>query len=224
MTSPCTRETFALLQGLEQNNTKEWYAENMDAISASCITPFAEMLGYVTNRLVGEPLQLIGGPDTTFRMNRDVRCSKDKSPYKTSVSGMLTRSGTKADMAGMSFVQLDAQGGLAAGGFYRLPTSELAKIRQRIVDQADAFSEILSKLEARGNELSDIDQLTRMPKGFTQHDGHIHAAHIKRKGFVVRRAFTPSDWMDGDITTKVTDFVRGATPLIQFGMASLRGS
>lgn len=224
MTSTFTRETFALLQGLEQNNTKEWYAENKDAINASCITPFAEMLGYVTNRLVGEPLQLIGGPETTFRMNRDVRFSKDKSPYKTSVSGMLTRSGTKADMAGMSFIQLDAQGGFAAGGFYRFPTAELAKIRQRIVDHSDAFSEILTTLEASGNELSDMDQLTRMPKGFTQHDDHIHADHIKRKGFVVRRAFTPSDWMDGDITAKVTDLVREAMPLIQFGMTALRGT
>lgn len=224
MPSTFTLNTFALLQGLERNSNRDWYSANKDAIKASCTVPFSAMLEQVTNRLIGEPLQLMGGPETTFRMNRDVRFSKDKSPYKTSVSGMLTRSGTRADMAGMSFIQLDAQGGFAAGGFYRLPTPELAKIRQRILDNADEFSEILTALEESGNALSDMDQLTRMPKGFTQHDGHIHADHIKRKGFVVRRTFAPSDWLDGDITAKVSDLVREATPLIQFGMTALRGS
>lgn len=215
-------ESFALLQGLERNNNKSWYDMNRDAIKASCITPFSDLLEHVTNRLAGEPLPLEGGPQTTFRMNRDVRFSKDKTPYKTSVSGMLTRSGTKSDMAGMSFVQLDAQGGFAAGGFYRLPTQQLALIRQRILDESDEFSEILKALDAGGNELSDMDQLTRMPKGFSQYDDHQHASHIRRKGFVVRRAFTPSDWMNGDITSKITDLVKEATPLIQFGMAALR--
>ena len=73
-----------------------------------------------------------------FRMNRDVCFSKDKSPYKTSVSGLLTSSGTKAETAGMVCADLNATGGWVAGGFYRLPTAQLSLIGQRISNTLEA--------------------------------------------------------------------------------------
>ena len=101
--------SFALLTELAANNSKEWYDAHKADIKTHCLTPFGEMLEHVSNRLIDGPLPLEGSTKTMFRMNRDVRFSKDKSPYKTSVSGMLTPSGTKAEIAGMVYVEMNGR-------------------------------------------------------------------------------------------------------------------
>ncbi|WP_342074956.1 DUF2461 domain-containing protein [Yoonia sp. SS1-5] len=217
-----TDTTFQLLEGLRDNNNKEWYAENKAAFKAACLDPFALLLDQITNRVAGEPLPLEGSEQTMFRMHRDVRFSKDKSPYKPSVSGMMTRSGTKAEMNGMAFIQMDPTGGFVAGGFYRLPTPKLNAIRQRIIDQADEFSTILDTLKSQGHQLSEMQRLTRMPKGFTQYDDHIHAEHVKLKGFIVRRAFDRDVWVSGEIAALGAVVVSQVAPLLQFGMDALQ--
>ena len=88
--------SFSLLAELAENNRKDWYDANKGDLKTHCLTPFAEMLEHISNRLVDSPYPLEGSAKTMFRMYRDVRFSKDKTPYKSTVSGMLTPSGAKA--------------------------------------------------------------------------------------------------------------------------------
>lgn len=216
-----TEQTFKLLAELEANNTKDWYNDNRDAFKAACLDPFEAVLGFISNRLAGEDTPLEGSAQTMFRMHRDVRFSKDKRPYKTSVSGMLTRTGTKADMDGMVFLQLDSTGGWAAGGFYRLPTPKLTALRKRIIAKDDQFATILDDLAATGRGLGDMERLKRMPRGFTEFEDHPHAEHIKLKSFVVRTELSKKDWLEGNVPEKVADHVRAVGPFLAFGTAAL---
>lgn len=216
-----TKTTFDLLGQLAQNNSKEWWDAHKDDIKTHCLVPFGDMLEHVSNRLVDSDRPLEGGAKTMFRMNRDVRFSNDKTPYKTSVSGLLTPSGTKADMAGMVYVEMNAGGGWVAGGFYQMPTPALGRIRQRIIDKPDAFQKVLDGLADAGTGLADMDRLKRMPKGFTEHENHPFAEDIKRKDFIVRADIPKEAWLDGSVTGIVADLAKHAGPLITFGKAAL---
>lgn len=215
--------SFSLLAELAENNAKEWYDVHKGDLKTHCVTPFGEMLEHISNRLVDSSYPLEGSAKTMFRMYRDIRFSKDKTPYKPTVSGMLTPSGMKGDFAGMVYVEMNSTGGWTAGGFYKLPTADLAHIRQRIVDEPDAYLAVLDGLARDGLGLSDMDRLTRMPKGFSEHEGHPNAEDIKLKSFIVQKEIPKAAWLSGDVTGAVADLARGVAPLLHFGRGALAG-
>lgn len=117
-----TEATFAWFAGLEAHDDSAWFAEHRDAFTDHVEEPFAHLLQDVTAQLSTTAAALVGGPATTFRMNRDVRFGADKSPYNTYRAGLLTRSGTKTESAGLVYVRLDFAGGFLAGGLYKPQT------------------------------------------------------------------------------------------------------
>ena len=216
-----SKTSFDLLDQLARNNTKDWYDAHKADIKTHCLAPFGEMLEHVSNRLMDSDRPLEGSAKTMFRMHRDVRFSKDKTPYKSSVSGVLTPSGTKAEMAGMVYVEMNASGGWVAGGFYKLPTAQLSLIRQRIIDEPDAFQTVLDGLSDAGTGLADMDRLTRMPKGFSEYEDHPFAEDIKRKSFIIRADVAMASWLNGDVTGIVADRACTVGPLVKFGKTAL---
>ena len=216
-----SKTSFDLLDQLARNNTKDWYDAHKADIKTHCLAPFGEMLEHVSNRLMDSDRPLEGSAKTMFRMHRDVRFSKDKTPYKSSVSGVLTPSGTKAEMAGMVYVEMNAGGGWVAGGFYKLPTAQLSLIRQRIIDEPDAFQTVLDGLSDAGTGLADMDRLTRMPKGFSEYEDHPFAEDIKRKSFIIRADVAMASWLNGDVTGIVADLACTVGPLVKFGKTAL---
>ena len=216
-----SKTSFDLLDQLARNNTKDWYDAHKADIKTHCLAPFGEMLEHVSNRRMDSDRPLEGSAKTMFRMHRDVRFSKDKTPYKSSVSGVLTPSGTKAEMAGMVYVEMNASGGWVAGGFYKLPTAQLSLIRQRIIDEPDAFQTVLDGLSDAGTGLADMDRLTRMPKGFSEYEDHPFAEDIKRKSFIIRADVAMASWLNGDVTGIVADLACTVGPLVKFGKTAL---
>lgn len=73
---------FSLLAELTQNNNRDWYNEHKVDFKDKVIEPFAAILETISERLMALDMDFRGGPRTVFRMNRDVRFSKDKTPYK----------------------------------------------------------------------------------------------------------------------------------------------
>lgn len=104
-----TPKSFDLLERLESNNEKAWYNEHRKEIDTYIRKPFALALALelATERLEDTEVPLAGGAKTMFRQNRDIRFSKDKSPYSTHVSGLLTPSGCKAEKDGVVYIHLD---------------------------------------------------------------------------------------------------------------------
>ena len=198
-----TPQAFQILEQLEQNNTRDWYEENKAALKSQVRAPFAGMLGVVTMLLEGSRYPLTGSDKTMFRQNRDVRFSKDKTLYKSNVSGVLTTSGTKKEMGSVVYAQVGPRGGLVAGGFYQLATLELNKVRDRMIADADRFTEIVEALEDKGYPLSAQNTLKTMPRGFKQHEDHPLADFLKLKGYTVRSDEAPEVWLSGDIVERL---------------------
>jgi uncharacterized protein (TIGR02453 family) len=208
-----TQTSFHILGQLEQNNTREWYEENKKALKQQVRDPFAGMLGIATMLLEGSRYPLRGSDKTMFRQNRDVRFSKDKTLYKTNVSGMLTRTGTKEETGGVVYAQIGPRGGLIAAGYHQLATSDLNKVRDRMIADADIFGELLEGLVAKGYPLSRNNTLKTMPRGFKQFEDHRHADLLKLKGYTVGAEAPAASWTSGDIVERLVRLAEVIGPM-----------
>ncbi|MDW4500450.1 DUF2461 domain-containing protein [Sulfitobacter sp. D35] len=209
--------SFEILGALAQNNSKEWYDANRARLQEDARAPFADLLERVTLRLEGSRYPLIGSAKTMFRQNRDIRFSKDKTPYKTTVSGMLTRSGTKFDTGGLVYAQIDVEGGMIAAGFYKLAGPELGAMREAILRDAERFARIRSDLEARGLALGTEDRLKSMPRGYADKADHPQADALRLKSFILREDVPKPAWISGEIVERLAAFVETVGPLLDFG-------
>ena len=212
-----SEKSFALLRELSENNNRDWYKAHREQIETHLREPFAAVLHQVSNHLDGTDTPLRGGPETMFRMNRDVRFSKDKRPYRESVAALLTPSGTKAEAEGVVYAELNAHGGWAGGGFYQMPTKQLNVLRDHIVMFPDAWLETVETIRARGADLVEDDRLKGMPRGYEQHSEEPIAQWLKFKSLLVRSELPQSAWLDGSIAEKLADVVHACDPLIRFG-------
>ena len=215
-----TERSFQLLEELTTHNDKAWYSEHRQEFEACLREPFGGVLECATERLEETAVPLIGGPKTMFRQHRDIRFSKDKSPYSTHVSGVLTSSGTKAEKDGLVYVHLDSTGGFIACGFYQLKAAELAPIRDFIIDRPADFASVLQALRAADLSLSDDDKLTAMPRGYGQYEEHEHADYLKLKSFIVQVQLGKGAWIEGDVIDCIVEYAKNCAPLLEFGRAA----
>lgn len=211
-----TEKSFTLLKELAANNNREWFNDHKAEFKAKLEGPFIALLEALSARLSDAPRPLSGGKATMFRMNRDVRFSEDKSPYKTAVAGLLTPSGTKKEMSGLVYVHLDAKGGFTASGYYNLAPKALGPMRDRIIADADGFDDVLGALKGAGRALESEHTLTAMPRGYSEHEGHRHAPMLKLKSFIVQESLPKKAWTSGDVARRVEALARDVTPLLAF--------
>lgn len=209
-------DSFTYLHELEQNNNRDWFNANKGRFKVQVELPFADLLEALSNRLSDARRPLSGGKSTMFRMKRDVRFSEDKLPYKTNVSGMLTPSGAKSEVAGILYLQLEAGGGFAAAGFYNLSPKQLIPIRDAIVERSETFDKVLAEIAKSGYALDDGYSLTSMPRGYAEHAEHRHSDHIKRKSLLLQQPLSEADWTTGDVVDHVERLARAAMPLLTF--------
>ncbi len=206
-------QSFDLLTELEANNTRDWYEANKERLKQDVRAPFAGMLGVATALLEGSRYPLIGSDKTMFRQNRDVRFSKDKTLYKTNVSGLLTPTGTKEEMGGVVYAQVGPREGFVAGGFYQLGTAELNKVRDRMLADATAFTKIVETLEEKGWPLNRDNTLKTMPRGYKQHEDHPLAPYLRLKGYTVSSTEPKEVWLNGDIVERLVALAEAIGPL-----------
>ncbi len=196
------------------HNDSAWFAEHRDAFTEHVEEPFAHLLQEVTATLSTTAAVLVGGPATTFRINRDVRFSADKSPYNTYQAGLLTPSGTKAESAGPVYVRLDSAGGFFAGGLYKPASSQLEPARQAILDDPDRFASVVAELADQGLQLDRAEAVKTMPRGYAQLSEHPQAELLRLKQYVVARRLAKEAWLDDSVRDEITRFAVAIAPLL----------
>jgi uncharacterized protein (TIGR02453 family) len=211
-----TPDTLAFFEGLEANNDRDWFLANKKRFQSSVEAPFASLLDAVTLRLQRAELPLAGSRKTMFRMNRDVRFSNDKSPYKTNISALLTPSGTKDEAAGLMYVQLGRAGLFLAAGLYRGDPQQLGPVRDAILAEAEAFDGVIRAVRDAGLAFSLQDSLTGMPRGYTEHADHPHAWALRLKTVVVQQDLSRKESLSADLPERLAAFALGAMPLMRF--------
>jgi uncharacterized protein (TIGR02453 family) len=213
------KETLSFFNELRENNHKDWFDLNRDRYQNAkkdYLKMVAEILSGMQKYDSG--LLHLQPKDCIFRINRDIRFSKDKSPYKTHLGIIMTPGGRKLENAGY-YVHLDqAEGSFAGGGIY-MPSGEiLKKIRKEVSVFYEDLEEILKSPDFK-KVYGDMDRskditLTRPPKGYEESDPAID--------FLKLKSFTASSSLDADIFTdpdgvkKIVSILSKLKPLIGF--------
>jgi uncharacterized protein (TIGR02453 family) len=168
-------------------------------------------------------IKSIVAKDCMFRINRDVRFSKDKSPYKTNMGAYINRGGKKSVFAGYYFHCEPGQC-FVGGGLWMPMSPELNKVRQEIDYNLDAFKKIVTskKFTAVYKDLSHDAEyvLTRVPKGYEPTNPA--AEYLKMKSFVSMAPLKDSDITSKDLVKRTTTAFEALQPLIDFINESLR--
>jgi uncharacterized protein (TIGR02453 family) len=195
-----TRDLIQFLAELSENNNRAWFVMNKPRYDILRV----EFLELVTEVIAGiakfDPAVAGCNPKKAlFRINRDMRFSHDKSPYKTTFSAAITASGLKKPSQGGGpayYFHIDANGMLMiAGGEYMPPPDRLLAIRRHVVTDETGFTRILRnrKLNEHFGGLQQEGKLTRPPKGFDADTPHIES--VKLKSFIV--------WTESSLKKKI---------------------
>lgn len=210
-------QTLPFFKALGFHQTKAWFEENRAIYETEIKTPLGDLVEDLSAELKRRKIPLHGDrKKAVFRLHRDTRFSKDKSPYKTNAGFVLNRDGTK-NSGGMLYVHIDPTGCFAAAGWYMPEPPTLAAIREAIAKNPKAFRDMEAKLKSKKLTLSNDYTLKRTPKGYEgiTDDGLLTA--IKRTALITVRPVSDTDIGKPKLVTQLADFAADAFPLLQFG-------
>jgi uncharacterized protein (TIGR02453 family) len=210
--------TLKFLKDLQKNNNKPWFEAHRKQYE-DAKSDFASFIQTVIDKYgkKDESIAHLKAKDCMFRINRDVRFSKDKSPYKNNMGAYINGDGKKAITGGYYF---HCQPGwcFVGGGLWMPMPPELSKIRQEIDYNFDEFKKIISskKFKSVYKDLSrDAEYvLTRVPKGYEPTNPA--AEYLKMKSFVATVSLKDADITSKDLAKKVLIAFETLQPLIGF--------
>ena len=180
------------------------------------------LIAATNEALARRGVPLSGDPKRSLpRINRDVRFSKDKSPYKAYVSATFMREPCEMS-PGRIYLQLSPGECFAGAGFFMLERDNLAAKRAAIVARADDWLGIKARLEAAGHPVGGEDSFMRMPRGFEAQADAATADALRWRGHTCKMMLAPGAAQAPDLPKRIADFAARSLPLLQFGWDALR--
>jgi uncharacterized protein (TIGR02453 family) len=207
-------------KSLAKNNTRPWFLAHKAEFEAEWNAPMKLLLAEVREAIDGAYPHCDLAEPKVFRIFRDVRFSKDKSPYKTHLGGFIAieRKGKRVtDLPMALYFHVGAKETMGASGHYMMEPESLGRFRAAVADEKSGkdLEKILATLEKKGFSSESHESLQRVPKGFAQ--DHPRAEILKRKGLVATFPKLPAGMLG---TPKLTKWLAGASktaaPLVEW--------
>jgi uncharacterized protein (TIGR02453 family) len=213
-------KAIPFLKALGFHQSREWFQENRDLFERELQEPFGDLIDALTQRFAEAGLGLKGDrKKSMFRINRDVRFSKDKRPYNQHVSAILSPDGTKSSQ-GVLFIYIGVERCFAAVAWWQPPTEVLQAMRTAIVTRPSEFRTMVSSLKKNSLRLDDEEALKRLPRGFEHVTDPELGAAVRNRHFVVRHAIDPAGIHSPGLADELFDFTLRAKPLLDWGRAT----
>lgn len=173
-------EALDFWAGLEADNSKSYWNAHKDIYDRS-VRGSLEALTEACSDF---------GDFKIFRPYRDVRFSRDKSPYKTHMGAV-----TEGEGGALYYVQLSASGLFAAAGYYVMAPDQLERYRAAVVEDksGEEVEDLVAGLEKAGYDVSAHDTLKTAPRGYPK--DHARIALLRRKGLISGKAFPVARWL-----------------------------
>ncbi len=205
---------LSFLKNLSKNNDREWFEKNKPKY-LEAKESFEEFVAALLEKMIPVDGSLAGlnPKKLSFRIYRDVRFSKDKSPYKTNMGATFSGGGKLMQTPGY-YLHIEAGNkSFVAGGLYVPPNDILAKVRQEIDYNPKKLHAILNnaKFKKTFGAFDDFDKLKTAPKGYPK--DHPQLELLKHKSFVVSHYFTDKEVMDKKFLKNVVDTYKVLKPL-----------
>lgn len=211
-----TDHILSFLSALKSNNNKEW----MDAHRGEYLQAKADFEALVDNLLhnlqVYEPeLAGLTAKDCTFRINRDIRFSKDKSPYKHNFGASIAEGGKKSLNAGYYLHIQPGNESFIGGGLYMPPGEQLKKIRQEIDYNAPELLKIVTTKDFKyAYGKIQGEKLARAPKGYDPN--HPNIEFLKLKSYVALHKLSDADIKSPNLVEDLTQKCFVLKPFLDF--------
>ena len=209
-----TSDNFEFLKELGLNNNREWFTENKKRYEANLknIVVFADALLAKMNE--HDVLETPTGKKSLFRIYRDVRFSKDKSPYKTHWSGSFRRA-TQLRRGGYYFHIQPGNQSFIGGGFWEPNKEDLQRIREEIAADPSEMRQILSNpnfIKTFG--ALQGEQLKTAPKGFDKEHPAIDL--LRYKQFIFSRNFTDKEVLQPNFLEQANQTFQHMRPFFDY--------
>lgn len=207
--------TLQFLRNLEKNNNREWFNENKTLYQEAQ----QDVISFVEKLIeemadFDEEMGKLEAKKSVFRIYRDTRFSKDKTPYKTNFGAGLGMG--KGNKISGYYLHIEPGKSFLAGGVYKPEPSVLKTIRQEISAFGDEFKAILEQDEFRNyfRGLSVEDKLKKVPQGFEKDDKM--AEYLKLKHFIVTHPVSDEQLLSENAVKEFAKIFKAMKPLNDF--------
>lgn len=212
-----SKTTLTFLADLKKNNNREWFIQNRKNYELAK-TEFEKFVQAAINQIaVFEPIMKgLEAGSCIFRINRDVRFSNDKSPYKAHFGAFIVRGGRKnGDKFGGYYIHIEPGNNLLAGGAHMPPSPWLTALREKIDEEPEKllkiindkdFIEYFGKLEG--------EKLKSAPRGYPAN--HPHLDLLKHKSYFVMTETADKDVISSNYLDYIIKVAKAMKPLNDF--------
>jgi len=208
-----TPSTLEFLKLIRANNTRDWFLTNKNLYENALadITVFAEDLLLRMTKI--DSIETPTAKKSLMRIYRDVRFSKDKSPYKSHWGGGFSRA-TKARRGGYYYHIQPGDNTFVGGGFWGPNKDDLLLLRQQIQLNPEPLRKVISTKTFK-NTFGQLegDQLKTAPKGFDKEDPNIDLLRFKQ--FVIRKTFSDKEIMSSSFSEQVATTFEAMLPFLE---------
>jgi uncharacterized protein (TIGR02453 family) len=208
--------TLKFIKDLKKNNNKPWFDTNRKKYEEAK----TDFIGFIENTIAAiakfDPaIAPLKAKDCIFRINRDVRFSKDKSPYKANMGAYMNPGGKKINTPGYYFHCEPGQS-FAAGGLYVPMPPDLAKARQEIDYNFGEWKKIINDKTFKKyfTKVDGIETLSRPPKGYSDDNPAIE--YLKMKSFIASRPLTDTDLLSKNLVKEAAKTFEAMKPMLDF--------
>ena len=215
--------TLNFLKALKNNNNKEWFDKNRDKFAAAKANHEAFVNAFIAQAVkLNKGLIGLEAKHCTFRIFRDVRFSKDKSPYKNNFGAAVSEGGRKSIKAGF-YIHIEPGNHSFVGGGMWMPEGDvIKKVRQEIDYNHEDFEKILNdkKFKTLFGTLSSEYKLSNPPKGYDKLLPHIEL--LKYNSYIAGvDSLSDKDVCSENFLKKTVDTYKVILPLLNFLNAAL---
>ena len=210
-------EGISFLRRLKRNNNRPWFQKHKGEYDELVRFPMQCLIASLADRMASSAPEIVFHPTTSiFRINRDVRFSADKSPYKTNIAASFELKGAR-DRTGSPglYVGIEPEGIYVGGGLYMPPAEQLKRIRKSIADDPESFLAVISARRFK-REFGGIqgERLVNAPLGYPK--DHPMIVHLRHKQFFVGKEYDVAGCLHARFLHSIVTVFNDTMPLVRW--------
>ena len=210
------RDILKFLRKLKANNQREWMLENKKLYQTQRLAFMDLVQNTIDSINKFEPsVEGLEAKDCVFRINRDIRFSKDKTLYKTHFGAYMAHGGRKSMLPGFYMHLEPGNKSILAAGLYRPPSELLKKVRQEIDYNGKEFVKVVEK-KSWVQEFGALEgeRLSRAPQGYPM--DHPLLGYLQLKSYLAVIHFKDQQVTSQDFPKEITRYFKRMHPLVKF--------
>lgn len=220
---PFTRRALRFFRELARHNEKPWFEAHREEYEAEVHQPMRELIEDLDTRFAQFAPEIGGDPKRSmFRIYRDIRFSKDKSPYKTHAASWFHHinvarkvgTETEAGSAGYYFHLEPGGRSMLGAGIWRPPRPQLNELRIALARNPEAFERMARSIPRRFGGLEDEGALKRMPRGYAEN--HPAAKWLRFQSFTIGRTLSDAQVTNASLAAWLAREYEALLPLVRW--------